>query len=78
MTSGKTVVNGSGLHIVGLHGAGLIVFWIIRLQIRLNQKLYSETYAAVQNTLNTVVGIIIGGSLFLIGLYGLLQLLGFV
>jgi len=63
---------------LGFMAVGLIVFWIVRLQSRLNTKLYSETYAAFQNTMNTVVGIIIGGSLFLIGLYGLLQLLGFV
>ena len=63
---------------LGFMGAGLIVFWMVRLQARINSKLYSETYAAIRNAVNSAVGIIVGGSLFLIGLYGLLQLLGFV
>ncbi len=63
---------------LGFMGAGLIVFWMVRLQTRINTKLYSEMHAAVRNTMNTAIGVVIGGSLFLIGLYGLLQLLGLV
>ena len=63
---------------LGFMGAGLIVFWIVRLRGRIYSKLYSETYAAFRNAVNSAVGVVIGGSLFLIGLYGLLQLLGLV
>ncbi len=59
-------------------GVGLLIFWIVRLQARLNSKIYSESYAAVRNTLGRVSGILIGGTLFLIGLFGLLQLLGLI
>jgi hypothetical protein len=63
---------------LGLMLAGLLMFWMSRIQGRINSKLYSKNVAWFRTLMGNVFGNIIGGILFLLGVYGVLYSLGLI
>lgn len=61
-----------------LMAAGLLLFWLSRVQGRINSKLYSNNVAWFRTFMGNVFGNLIGGILFLLGLYGVLYSLGLI
>jgi hypothetical protein len=63
---------------LGFMAIGLLLFWMSRVQGRINSKLYSKNVAWFRTLMGNVFGNIIGGILFLLGLYGVLYSLGLI
>jgi hypothetical protein len=63
---------------LGLMLVGLLLFWTSKVQGRINSKLYPKKVAALKTMGGNFVSLIIGGMLFLLGLYGVLYSLGLI